>query len=347
MFASFSSKAIMAKARAMYGKHLSPDVYRDLARRKDVAQIASYLKDHTVYADTLADIKPGEVHRGQLESLIRKHQFMAFERLLRYDVATGVSYYAYPIIQAEIQQILHMLSLMRSGRAAQYITQYPGFLSRKASFSMLKVSTARSYDELMEALKLTPYAKVLMPLRPKEGEEIDYMRCETALRSYFYAYMRATIDHKFTGKVHGDLIEILSTYLELNNLTYIYRMKRFFPSMSEETVRQQLLPFARRISKSQLDQLLLAPSADEFIHALEQSAYSKYVGKDDFVFIEYHADRIRYHLNKRYLRFSGDAPTVFTSYVTLSNLEVSNLITIIEGVRYGVSPEDIDKMLVI
>ena len=45
MLSSFSSKAIMAKCKAMYGQHLTAQQYQELMHCTSVSAIASYLKD--------------------------------------------------------------------------------------------------------------------------------------------------------------------------------------------------------------------------------------------------------------------------------------------------------------
>jgi vacuolar-type H+-ATPase subunit C/Vma6 len=47
------------------------------------------------------------------------------------------------------------------------------------------------------------------------------------------------------------------------------------------------------------------------------------------------------------LYFRPEAPIAFVAYMALSEIEVSNLITIIESKYYAVSPEETRSMLVL
>lgn len=347
MLASFSSKAMMTKAKALYGKHITNEQYEELLHKKTVNEIALYLKDNTRYRTAFEGVTLGAMRRGQLESLLHRERFDEYSRLLRYDPSSkGESYYQYLEMQVEVQQILQMIRLLNSGNTQEYITQYPAFLASKACFSFLALANVRSFDDLLEVLQNTPYAKVIMHFRPAADGKIDYTRCEVALRSYYYTHLEQLIDRYFRGRVKRQLHEITQTHIDLINVTTIYRLKRFFPHVDGEFIRSALLPAWKRIPEKELDKLIEAPDADSFIQLLSRSPYASYLGSEDFLFIEYHTESIRYHLNKRYLRFAVDAPTAITAYMVLSEIELNNIITIVEGVRYELPPEEIEKMLI-
>ena len=91
LLSSFSEKAIFTKVKAMYGRRLTDAQYRALLHRRSVAEIVTYLRDETDYADVLADTAPTAVHRQQLEHLLRKHRYLQYRTLLRYDTRRGES----------------------------------------------------------------------------------------------------------------------------------------------------------------------------------------------------------------------------------------------------------------
>ena len=64
---SFSSNAVLAKARSMYGKHLTPESYDELLKKRTVNDVVSYLKSETAYGPILEGLKETSIHRGQLE----------------------------------------------------------------------------------------------------------------------------------------------------------------------------------------------------------------------------------------------------------------------------------------
>ena len=71
----YSSNAVLTKARAMYGRHLTKHNFNDLLSCHSVGEVASYLKNNTNYRKILMDVNESEIHRGRLEQLLRRKMF--------------------------------------------------------------------------------------------------------------------------------------------------------------------------------------------------------------------------------------------------------------------------------
>ncbi len=346
MLSSFSEKAIMTKVKAMYGRRITDAQYRELLHRRSVAEVAAYLRDETDYRDILLDTAPNAVHREQLENLLRKHRYMQYLKLLRYDSSQSDSYYQFPIVRAEAEQLLHMIQLLNFGRADEYITMYPAYLAHLTSFSLSELARVRSFDELRTLLHGTPYGEVLAPHLPAGTQQANLAHCETALYRYFYARCDELARTHYGKATVRALTDIRGTHMELMNVYLIYRMKKFFPDTTPEEICAMMLK-SGRIPDKVMREWANAPDADAFLQALYASPYQRYIDAQDFVFIEYTGECIRYHLNRRYLRFGDTAPVAFTSYMVLSELELKNITTIIEGIRYSVPSDEIQKLLIV
>ena len=346
MLASLSSKAIMAKAKAMYGKRLTKEQYKEMMYKKTVAEVADYLRSETAYADDLSTIVPSTIHRGQLENMLQKVYFDHYNRLINFTPLEDSGYYSYLIRQVEINQIMKMIRLLNSNRAEDYITQYPEFMDRYASFNLMHLAKVRSFDDLLAVLKSSHYEALLMKFRPVGDAPIDYTACEMSLMGNYYLTVELAIDKSFTGKTKKDLHEIFDTIIELKNITSIYRLKKYFPNASYEYIKSHLLPRWNRLPQRTLDELIRTKDSAEFIKKLTASPYARFLGAKDYVFIEYSASCIRYNMCKRYLRFSTEAAVAFTAYMVLSEMEFANIACIIEGIRYQISPTEIEKLLV-
>ena len=70
------------------------------------------------------------------------------------------------------------------------------------------------------------------------------------------------------------------------------------------------------------------------------------IDKDEYVYIEYYTETIRYNIAKRFMRFSSNAALVYMTYNMIHKIEIDNLKHIIEGVRYQRQPESICEMLI-
>lgn len=80
-----ASNAVLAKARALYGRRLRAEDYRRLTDCHTMTELANELKALPLYANTLAEVNPTYARRAQLENLLRQSQYERFDSLCRYD----------------------------------------------------------------------------------------------------------------------------------------------------------------------------------------------------------------------------------------------------------------------
>ena len=345
MLSGFSSNVISAKAKAMYGKRLVDSDYAEMMRKQTVSEIAGYLKNNTHFSLVLSNINENLIHRGQLENLLRRACFDRYLRLSRYQKSSGRFYY-FAVLRAEIEQILLAVMHLSTDAQSDIILSIPAFLMDHASFNLLSLATVHSFSDLLLVLDKTPYKGVLFPFIATIGADqaVDVSACETALFSHYYAEIIARAKKEFSGDVRAKLLRIILMEIDLTNLCVIYRLKKYFGKKSDEIVRY-LLPFHYKLTRNILRQMLDSASPDDIVD-MSQKKY-KCAGTGEKVeYIDEYVRQLRYFLNKRELRFSNSAPLVLYAFMALSEIEVSNITRIIEGVRYKMNPEEIGKLII-
>ena len=346
MFRSFSGQAMIAKAHAMYGKRLKSENYHELVRLKSVGDIAAYLKNTPGYADTLANIYPESIHRGQLELLLRKSVFNKYVRLARYDTTSKNSFLFFLVSRLEIEQIMRSIMFLNANDE-RFIEELPGYLISHATFSLLELAKVRDFDGLLTVLEHTPYHDALAPMEPEDGKKIDYTGCEAALNTLYYEQILKKIDKTVKGKSREELKIILKTQVDLINLSIVFRLKCFF-QMDDAEIRSHLLPFHYRLSKDRLDALLAAETKEDIFSFIRSTnSYRKTLDLSRFSYIEDYIKQINSFYSKHLMRFSSSAPAVVYGYMELLQIELMNITNIIEGIRYGLAAENILKLLII
>lgn len=339
--------AIISKVRSMYGEHLNERDYSELLRKRSVGEIAGYLKQETHYREALRNVRENNVHRGQLEDILRKDLFRELVRLYRYADSKDEAYYHLFIEEVEIDVILHILRMLISGRIQDAIAELPVFMHEYFSYDLMKMGTVRSYDDLLDVVEKTYYHKVLLPFRVNKGREdnIDYAGCEAALIRAYYDRLIREVQRSMSGVLRKDLLEMHTLDIELNNLAKIYRFKRYY-NVSQEVVMESLVPVEGRLRKSTIMEMVNAADDQTFQKLLAQSRYHLRFEEEDNIDIEWYMDNIRYQNARRKLYYSQKAPVVFSAYAVLQKNELTNIIRIIEGVRYQVDSDTIASMLI-
>ena len=340
-----SSNVILAKTRAMYGNCLKAQNFADLLACHSVGEIAAYLKQNTSYATVLQDINESTIHRGHLESLLRRKLFNDYASLSRYDFTVGAHVSDYLIQQGEIQQIERCLRLMSAGRADEIIFSIPLFFASRFRFDYRKMSRAKTYDQLLESLEGTPYYKILSLYRPEENGRIRLTEIENALYRRLVETLYAIIDGT-KGELHKQLISLCGSQVEAQNVSRIIRMKAYFGA-SPDVIRANLLPWGRSIPRRVMDDMLEAGSPQEVLDIYYATTAGRQIPEEQRAFSHDLYHRAPYFNARHYIHFSSYAMVVMISYVIITEVELDDIINIIEGVRYGLTPEEIKPMLVL
>ena len=344
---NMATGVIVSKAKSMHGKQLTAEDYNELLHKRSVSEIAGYLKNETQYRDALKDVRENNIHRGQLENMLRRDMFKQTMKLYRYAEAGQKDFYQLHMQQIEIELILQRIRVLISEEYEDAIAELPVFLKGYVSYDLMRLGNVHTFDELLSVLKKTMYYEVLVPFRVGKGKEgeIAYTACETALNKKYYEHVFDVIDNVMKGKAKKEARELYSIDVELSNLTKIYRYKRYFQSR-EDVIRDSLIDVQEHISKKQIEEFLAEPTLKGFMDKLAKCWYHLEMDDDKRVYIEWYMDKFRYRIARKNIYYSQSAPVVYASYLYLQKLELENLVNIIEGIRYQVDSEDIAKMLI-
>ncbi len=339
------ANAVISKARAMYGQMLSPAQYDDLLRKQNVQEISAYLREKTPYRAALEGVQDSTIHRRQLENLLHRDLFYQYVRLAKY-VREKDSIYQYIVMDLEIELILSSLRNIISDEQEDFVASLPTFMQPYASFNILGLAGARSLDEVIEAVAGTVYEPVLRRCRkqyPPDGNTLRYTRYELALRTCYFSTLLERAKRETRGRASAELRELITMRAELMNLNTIYRMKTYFQADADR-IRVTMLPFYSRLRPRQLEEMVSARDTQAFLKLLSATPYGRRIDPETG-FFEGETDGVRYRATRRLLRFSTSPEVVYTAFMLLRSMETEDIVRIIEGVRYGLPPEKIEKLL--
>lgn len=345
MLSTLASNVILSKARAMYGRRLTDENYKELLACQSVSEIASYLKNKTAYKNSLAGINENAIHRGQLESKLKQKLFEDYASLCRYELSVGEHFSRYLIMRSEIEQILHSIMLLEAGKPEEYLFAMPTYLNRHTHINLNVLSDIRSFEELLDALSHTPYRDLLETFTPVKGIPINYTGIENTLYTYFYSDIFAIIDKYTRGETTKQLRAIFNSYVDLINYSRIIRLKISY-SAGPDFIRSSLLPFGD-ISPRLLNEMIEAETEEQVTAVMKKTSIGKRFLKIDHTYIDEIPNRVRYITCRHDIRFSTHPSVVMMSYTFLTQCEITDIVTIVEGVRYHLPPEEIAKLLIV
>ena len=161
MLPNKASNAVLAKARAMYGRRLTDDDYRTLAGCRSMPELAGALKTMPLYTAALVDVNPVFARRASLENDLNKSIFARYASLCRYDMSAGQDVYRYFILCSDLDEITACLRCLDSGRPGDYLYILPDFLQKHTSLDLYRLAKATDAESFLKALSGTPYAAAM------------------------------------------------------------------------------------------------------------------------------------------------------------------------------------------
>lgn len=344
VFTKYAANAIIAKTRAKYGKRLNEKDYQTLIGCANVGEVMAYLKTHTHYSMVLNNMSEREVHRGQLETVLKQQLIQDFASVSHYEIATGESFSQFLINKTEVEQLSHFAMLLSSGNTERYVFDLPSHLQAHTKIDLKALANAKDYSEFLSAVEKTKYKKLLEPFKPLNGQELDVPGIENALYSDMYNNLFTIINNHTKGKEKKGLTELFTTHIDLMNFVRVLRLQKYYHLKPEE-IRAQLLPHGS-VREAVLKEMCEAHSPKELFAVAAHSSIGKRIAKMEYNYAGEIDRRGDYNYAKRQIRFSTVPTVVMMSYFSLAQTELTNIINIIEGVRYNIDPDTIKKLLI-
>lgn len=337
--------ATVAKIRAIYGKRVTPQDYTELMNKQSVSEAAEYLKKNTHYGGLLSSIDTNTVHRGMLESLLRRSVFETYMRITGFEHISRQEFYNYKILQTEIEEILRCIRFINA-KSRKMIADVPTYINGLTSFDLIELARITDFNELLTFLRKTPYYDVLKTVRLGRDGFVDVTKCETLLRSYYIGRLKSSLH--FQKRDAEQFNALLETDIDLINIINAYRLTAFFGE-SAEVIEKDMLPFYGRLSAAKQKEIYSAPNSEEFIKRFSKTYYGRQMAENgyDVNALEHSAQRLRHKYAKLMLKRSASAPLSVYSFIFLLEIEVQNIISIIEGIRYGLEVNKIASLIII
>lgn len=343
---SFAGNAVIAKARAVCGHALTPEDYTLLSARENVADVCAYLKQTERYGKALSSVNPQTVHRGQLEAILRKSAFDIFERFHTFDHSESKVFFGYIVMQLEIEQILSALQSVASGVSMSYIAALPVFLTDRAQVDLAALGLAKSFFEASVILHGTVYEKSVCPALAEAAStgRLDICKIERRLYTEYYMRMLKTVEKDYKGSEKKDLKRLILSMIDMRNVVTLYRYTLF--GTGANGARDALIPFKRRLSDETIERLAAERDISAIAAELDKIGYGLH-SQEIPATVELLTDRISLGRLKKTLRLSQSSSVVYFAFMELIGIEIKNIMTIIEGIRYGMDGGAILGMLVV
>lgn len=339
-----SSSAVISKARSKYGRRLKDKDYKALLKSSNVAGVVSYLKNHTHYADVLSKVNETEVHRGNLETIIKQKNFYDFDSLCRYEMSEGSPFSEFIIRRYEIEQLVHFLLLLSCNKVEEYIFALPAYFDKHTELDLYRLSRCRNFESFLDVLGKSEYRKILKNFPPDNRGVINIASAEDAMNMFAYKELYLAISKRKSKREKENLKSLCDNVNDFCNISRVLRLKKYY-KMTPQQVMSHMLPYGS-IKSSKLKEMCNAPTYEDVLSIVTTTRVGKRIKFTDIEKEEQISFMNRFDMCRKNLYYSQDPSVVLLSYMYVCEAELKNIITVIEGVRYQSDRDVIESLLI-
>lgn len=323
---------------------LSEDDYDVLMSFKSIPELAEYLIEKTNYSSAFSGISPYDLHRTRLERLLRENLRADIRRIMPFMSLSEKKFANIITIGEGLDKVKICLRLIGIGHTeliAEYMSHIP---SGRMGVSAEQIKKTESVDDFIELMQNTPYYSALK-IFYKKVERQELFQMETALDAY-WAKLVIKYSKKYLKKNEAkEISKLYGVDIDLSNLAFLLRCKKSF-DMKDEEIYASIIPVYCKLKTDTIARIAKASTYEEAIGVIEsETPYGRAFSKDDS-FIEKRQSEYMAEMYKKTARRNPYSMNMPISYLQLRRIETNNIVSIAEGIRYGLAPEKIKEYLV-
>lgn len=336
--------AINTKVKGMEGRFLTKYQYAQLIECHSFRDALKFLRDETSYKDVLNDANIDELHRGQLEVILKKHYIKNFTKLMYYLSDEHKKLLRIIFMRFEVEDIKVIVRGKYIGKNNEELAELLTYQCALSTVNYSELLEAASVMEVAEKLRGTIYYKHIENL-VKEVEKEGLFRLEMALDFVYFISLRKFL--KKLSKEDRTVIEKMNgIYADLLNIQWIFRGMKYY-RLSPEILYNYTIYDGWKLKKEDVKNLCYSGDLKEFYSKVSKTPYREVFLRSNFQ--EYLLEKeILAYLKKVYLRYNSEFRmniSVVLSYLELALLECRDIITIVENQRYSQQSEEIMQFI--
>jgi V/A-type H+-transporting ATPase subunit C len=324
---------VNSKVKALMGKMLSKEQYLKLLKCKDFKSTVIALKEETNYSELLEGYNLENIHRGNLEVILRRHYVSIYEKFINYFNGGYRKLIKTLYLRWEIEDLKVIIRGKYLGRSYDQIENK---LIARCSLNTINYDyllALKNVEEVVEGLKGSIYYKYLKNLA-KSASDKGLFKIETELDFVYFSSIRRELKH-LDNENKEVLSGIIGVEADLLNLGWIYRGKAFYKIPPDELFNYVIYN-SHKLSKEELRKLCYTSDMEVFRKIIEKTPYSSIYEKDDSNLIEKREREFQKKYSKKILRENKTNIGMVMSYFIFYRVEMKDIISIIEQKRYDI-----------
>lgn len=324
---------ITTKIKAMSGKLLTDEAYREIAGFSSIPELISYLKNNTSYSYAFDTINEHTVHRDDLEKVIANSLYSDFSRLYKFSNATQRKFLNLYFLRYEVLIVKECLcSIFDHSDEPVDLSGFYEFFKEHTKIDVLELATVRTIDELIENLKGSRLYPVFKQL--KEYTQPTLMDYEMHLDLFYFQEFWRNRKKFLTGDDLYAISDIYGKKIDLLNIQWISRAKKHFHLPPSE-IYKLIIPIQYKLKKDEFHAMVESENTQTLSVLIRDSYYGTHLENLQSDTVEDTYLKLQNVLNSKSGRLHPYSVAILNSYLYKKEREKNRLVTAIECIRYG------------
>lgn len=337
--------AVNTKIKALKGNMLSLKDYHNLIEKNSISELVEYLKNDTGYIEVLKNVEEKEIHRGKLELYLKRYMIKQYEKILHFFIGDYKKLFKILFRKFEIEDLKLYLRTLARTEDLDSIKDLILYVGKYSTINHQKLNDSNTIEELVNNLRGTIYYNILQPYLYEEEDRLLFY-LEMNLDRLYFTKLYEQIEHLNTSD-KKDLKDLLGINIDLLNIEWIYRGRRFFHLSPEELVNYALKG-GKKINYYMIKKLSYAENEDTFINLVFNTPYY-FLFEDRNTIDLYMEIKLESYMYDRFLNYYNEGKMsilVPISYIHLLEYEIRDIISIAESIRYDLDKEETKKYII-
>lgn len=333
-----SYSGLTTKIRAMESRLLKDSNFREITELESVPQAVSYLKQYPSYQTIFGSEDESELHRGQIERMLRQSIYRDFAKLYRFSNVSQRRFLTLYFKRYEVGAIKQCLTNLFDHRITQLnLSAFESFFNQHSDLNLPLMSASSTIEEFVESMRGTAYYEPFSKLLAMEHPTLfDY---EMTLDLYNFREIWKMKDKLYTGRDQAELAKAYGNKFDMLNLQWIYRAKCYY-HMSAADIYALLIPVNYKLSSRQITAMVEAENRAALETLIEQTFYARHYKDFTLDTLESMYASIMKHVLSTASRRNPYSVITLYSYLYHKEHEVNRLIIALECVRYRIAPDE-------
>ena len=339
-----SYSGLTTKIRAMQSRLLKDENFREIVELPNVPAAVTYLKQQPSYAPILNTAGDAELHRGDIEKVLRQSVYHDFAKLYSFANLKQRQFLSMYFMRYEIYFLKVCLTNIFDHRNVPLdLSAFEAFFTKHSRLNFQLLTASRTPEEFRANLKGSIYYEPLAAIEAMDHPTLfDY---EMTL-DLFYFQLLWKKREKIVGKGETKgLTRILGSKFDMLNIQWIYRCKRYY-HMDSAAIYALLIPVNYQMNSRKIQEMVEADSLETLDGLIRKSYYGRHYQEFTEKTLESLYAEIMKHILSTESRQHPYSVTTIYSYLYHKEHEVDRIIIALECVRYRIAPDEAMKRVV-